>query len=78
MGRPGGCRAALRGYHDCGLSVMRPTLLTLVLVALAAASFAAPRKGQGGKIEWGRDLKLALERAQKQQRPLMLYFTHDC
>ncbi len=60
------------------LDVVRTLLLSLLVLMSATAAVAEPRKGQGGKVEWGRDLKLALERAQKQQRPLMLYFTHDC
>ena len=60
------------------LDVVRALLLSLLVLSWTATAGAAPRKNQGGKIEWGRDLKLALERAQEQQRPLMLYFTHDC
>ena len=60
------------------LDVVRALLLGLFVLSWTATAVAEPRKGQGGKVEWGRDLKLALERAQKQQRPLMLYFTHDC
>ncbi len=60
------------------LDVVRALLLSLLVLSWTATAVAEPRKGQGGKVEWGRDLKLALERAQKQQRPLMLYFTHDC
>ncbi len=60
------------------LDVVRTLLVSLLVLMSATAAVAEPRKGQGGKVGWGRDLKLALERAQKQQRPLMLYFTHDC
>ena len=43
-------------------------LLPLVLLLISAG---------GGKIKWEKDYKKALARAQKEGRPMMLYFGAD-
>lgn len=55
-------------------------LVTLTVAGLAA--FAPDVRGEaprGGEIEWGReDLAALLDRAGREGRPAMLYFTDDC